>query len=128
MAVWNCSRVHVPSRTRCHQTNIRLVSRSKARPSRAAVPPRSVKATNSRRRCAQHSCRRAKAHHEYPLQRSLTRIAVLAPSNACAATAPRRRWIMNTVTSAVTATHNQARCRPSRQPVSSAWTTGACST
>ena len=53
---------------------------------------------------------------------------MLWPSKTRAATAPRRRWIRNTVTSVVTATHSHARCRRSRQPVSSAWTTGACCT
>src|SRR5262249_11839557 len=50
------------------------------------------------------------------------------PKRSCATVAPRDRWTAKTVTQAVTATHNQARVRPSRQPVSSRYATGCVRT
>ena len=47
----------VPSRTRCHHVNIWCAGASKAAPISSEHPPRSRIASQSLRRCAQHSCR-----------------------------------------------------------------------
>jgi len=60
IAAWNRARERVPSRTRYHSPKMARVSASSACPARQAVPPRSVKATHSRRRWAQQSCRCAR--------------------------------------------------------------------
>ena len=68
----NRARDRVPSRTRRASAKMARVSVSSACPARQAVPPRSVKATHSRRRWAQQSCRRATGQAWYALQRSVT--------------------------------------------------------
>ena len=49
---------NVPSRTRCHQWHIWRVCARNASPISQEPPPRPIMASMSRRRCAQHTCRR----------------------------------------------------------------------
>lgn len=65
---WWCGRIasgsrardRIPFRTRCQRVTMTRVSACNARPTRQAVPPRSVTATDPRLRWAQQSCRRTR--------------------------------------------------------------------
>jgi hypothetical protein len=82
-------------------------------------------ASISRSRCAQHSCRRHVGYQVWALQQSVSKYPHnRSPKSSWASLLLRDSRITNTVTHAVTAAHNQARCRPSSQPVSSRYAPG----
>ena len=80
--VLTCALSMVPSRTRCHQRNIRLASRNRIRPVASPRPPRSIMAWKSRSKCDQQICRHAGSIHSNELCRSpaTTRFGWSSPS------------------------------------------------
>jgi hypothetical protein len=88
-------------------------------------PPRSIIASMSRSRWAQQSCRRQGGYQRYPLPRSVTNHPHKRSPRSSWATLPLRdSRTAKTVTPVVTTVHSQARCCPSRHPVSSAYAAG----